>query len=237
MSGRRIYFSLRQKLNHFLNPALCLACGISVKPDDFICHYCLKSLERVQNPCCLCGLPNKSTGSICPPCLHNPPKWQKMIAPLSYSGYTRQLISEFKFNEKLHYAHALLTHIHSYYRERPVQALLPIPLHKSRLLERGYNQSEEVASELSQLLHIELDRSSLIRVKPTQPQSGLSLNKRQLNIRKAFKYTPIHEYRSVAVIDDIITTGSTVLEVCKVLNRAGVQHVEVWSLARALKHD
>ena len=237
MLGRRIYYHIRQKLNNILNPALCLSCEISVKSTEFFCNYCLTSLERVPNPCTCCGLPNKSTGSVCPACLHQPPRWQQMVAPLIYSGNTRKIVRGLKFNEQIHNANALLTHIQGYYASHQVEALIPVPLHKTRLLERGFNQSEEIASILSHKLNIPLDLISLKRVKATASQSGLSLNKRQINILKAFEFSPLQQYRSVAIVDDIITTGSTVSEICKILKKSGIRHIEVWSLARALKHD
>lgn len=237
MSGRLFYLNIRQKLSHFLNPALCLTCGIPVKPEEFICPHCVGSFEPVPNPCSCCGLPNKAEGPVCPTCLHQPPRWQTMIAPLIYIGSTKKIIRDLKFNEQIHNANALLTHIPAFYANHPVEALIPVPLHKSRLLERGYNQAQEIARILSRQLGIPLDLSSLKRTRATESQSGLSLSKRQVNILKAFEFTPAQQYKSVAIVDDIVTTGSTVSEISKILKRSGVKHVEVWSLARALKHD
>jgi len=101
------------------------------------------------------------------------------------------------------------------------------------LKQRGFNQSAEIARLLSQHPDIPLDRHSLKRIKATEFQHGLSLHKHQKNLLKAFQFTPETSYRSVA----IITSGSTMSEICKLLKRAGVEHIEVWSLARALKHD
>jgi len=231
------YFNIRHILSQLLNPALCLACGIPIASTDFICSHCLQALTRVKNPCSSCGLPNKADGKTCPACLHNPPRWQHMISPLVYQGSSRKFIHELKFNEQIHHVNALLTHIYSSYSHHPVDVLLPVPLHKTRLLERGFNQSEEITNTLSRLLNIPVDRTSLKRIKATQSQSGLSLNKRQQNILKAFEFVPTRQYNSIAIIDDVITTGSTMSEITKVLKRSKVKHVEVWSLARALKHD
>ncbi len=237
MSGRRIYFNIRQKLSFIFNPALCLVCGIPVYASKFICPDCINRVEVVANPCNYCGLPNKTVSNICPVCLLHPPRWKTMIAPLIYTGWTRKIIQDLKFNEQLQNANALLTHIHPYYKKSQVDVLLPVPLHKSRLLERGYNQAEEMASILSIFLNTPVDRKSLKRIKATESQSGLSVNKRQKNILKAFRFEPAKQYKSVALIDDIITTGSTMNEICKVLKKSGVQQIQVWSLARALKHD
>ena len=147
------------------------------------------------------------------------------------------MIHDYKFNQQLYIGQALLTHIHTAYSSSSIEALIPVPLHQSRLLERGFNQSEELARILSRLLDIPLDRQSLQRIRPTLPQSGLSLSKRHKNLLQAFRYDPHRDYRRVAIIDDVITTGSTMEEICKRLHQAGVRHVEVWSLCRALKHD
>jgi ComF family protein len=160
-----------------------------------------------------------------------------MIAPLIYQGQIRKQIHDLKFNEKIYVANALLSHLWPIYANRPVDVLLPVPLHQSRLLERGFNQSTEIALILSRHLNIPLDRHSLTRIKATEFQFGLSLSKRQKNLLKAFCFNPEKQYQSVAIIDDIITSGSTMTEICKQLRKSGIKNIEVWSLARALKHD
>ena len=238
MSGRRIYLNIRHKISQLLNPALCLSCAMPIPSSDYLCSYCQQALPRVVNACNRCGLPNKASGPVCPACQQNPPRWQKMIAPLIYQQTVRQLIHDYKFDEQLYIGQALLTHIYTAYNSPSIEALIPVPLHKSRLLERGFNQSEELARVLSRLLDIPFDRHCLQRIRPTLPQSGLSLNKRQKNLMQAFNYNPpLPGYKSVAIIDDVITTGSTMDEICKRLHLAGVRHVEVWSLCRALRHE
>lgn len=237
MSGRRFYLKIRQKLSQLLNPALCLSCGLSIESSAFLCADCQASLERVPNPCTHCALPNPADGSVCPACRHQPPRWQSVTAPLVFRGGARKLIHDLKFNEQIHIANALVTHFYALFPADKIEVLIPVPLHKSRLLERGFNQSEEIANCLSQWLDIPVDRSSLHRIKATAAQSGLSPHKRRKNILKAFEFNPPTNYQSVAIVDDVITTGSTMSEITKVLKRSGISHVEVWSLTRALKHD
>lgn len=217
-----------------LNPGLCLGCGISIKSSRYFCRHCDQSLARVTNPCRACGQPNPVTGELCPACLHKPPPWQAMIAPLVYQDATRRLVHQLKFSENTPLAEALVQHLISAYQLRPVQVLLPVPLHRSRLLERGFNQSLEIADALSRRLQIPLDPHSLQRIRATDAQSGLSLNQRQQNLAKAFDYQPRQAYRAVAIVDDVITSGSTMTEICKLLRRQGIEHIEAWSLARAL---
>lgn len=237
MSGRHIYLNIRDKLAQLLNPAICLGCGIPITPDAYFCDHCVESLARVTNPCSCCGQPNPTLDKLCPACLHQPPAWQVMIAPLLYQGATRNMIHRFKFAEHPELAEALVHHLVGCYRHRPVQALLPVPLHDSRLLERGFNQSLEIAAALSRRLDIPLQSHALHRIRATESQSGLSLNQRKKNLTRAFSYQPAQNYPAVAVIDDVITSGSTMSEICKLLRHNGIGHIEVWSLARALKHE
>ncbi len=234
MSGRHFYLNIRHKLARMLNPGLCLGCGISLQSSRYFCHHCDESLQRVTNPCLACGQPNPVTGELCPACLHTPPPWQAMIAPLVYQDTTRRFVHRLKFGDNTELAEALVHHLTPAFQQRPIQALMPVPLHRSRLLERGFNQSLEIAGALSRRLLIPVDRRSLRRIRATDAQSGLSLNQRQQNLARAFVYQPEQDYKAVAIIDDVITSGSTMNEICKLLRRHGIEHIEVWSLARAL---
>ena len=114
--------------------------------------------------------------------------------------------------------------------------LLPVPLHPSRLRERGYNQAREIARIWSRDFDIPIDQRALRRVRATPLQSGLSATQRADNVRQAFDYSAKRDYRHVAVVDDIVTTGSTVTEITRLLHRGGVEFVEIWALARAYRH-
>lgn len=235
MSGRRFYFNTLDKFRLLFNPALCAGCGRPMAYSRFLCEACVDDMRRVPAPCKRCGLPHQGDGELCPVCLHRPPRWQRMIAPLVFEGLTRRLIHQFKFDQQLHLATALVSHFHRYYTPAEIDILIPVPLHRSRLLDRGFNQSLEIASALSRHLRIPVDNKSLQRVRATESQAGLSLHKRRHNLNKAFAFRCDTPCRAVAVVDDIITSGSTMTEICKTLQRGGVSHIEVWSLARALK--
>ncbi len=238
MSGRRIYLNIRHKIRRILNPALCQICGIPVSSDACYCSHCWAGFDRVHNACDLCGLPNHASGAICPVCLHSPPSWQRMCAPLVYSGHTRDEIHRLKYLYRLELAQTLLQQLHTEFnRESKIEVLIPVPLHRSRLLERGFNQSEEIARILSDYLNIPLDRQCLKRTRATKPQTGLSPSRRRENIKRAFEYSPNRPYQTLAIIDDVITSGSTMSEICRLLRRKGVKHIEVWSLARTLKNS
>ena len=237
MSGRQVRRQIAAFVNYLLAPGLCLACGCELANAESLCDCCSERLGRVPNPCDYCGQPNPVTGRICPACLQNPPRWQRMIAPLRYPGLTRDYLQQLKYFEAVHLAKTLCRQCLEPFRQsrpRP-EVLLPVPLHHARLLERGYNQADEIAKIWSRELAIPVDRKTLTRTRATSSQSGLSARQREHNVRRAFAYQPKNEYRHVAIVDDIVTTGSTVAEITGTLHRAGVDYVEVWALARVYR--
>lgn len=237
MSGRQLLRGITRCLEYLLAPGVCLACGCEPGDSRSLCASCRERIAPVPNPCHHCAQPNPLPGLVCPACRLNPPPWQKMIAPLQYSGITRDYLLQLKQQEALYLAQCLCAQALAPFRQswpRP-QVLLPVPLHRERLLQRGYNQAREIARIWARDLDVAVDRKALTRVRATAPQSGLSANQRKDNLRQAFAYAPRREYRHVAIVDDIVTTGSTVAEITRLLHRAGVEFVEVWALARAYR--
>ena len=237
MKATQFEFLVRATLGGLIDPRLCPACGASLAGREIFCPGCRERLLPVTNPCRLCGLENRTRDDTCAACLYDPPRWQHMVAPLIYRGMTRDLLMRFKFSGALWIADSLLRSLVGYYAARPAvpAVLIPVPLHRNRLLERGFNQAAEIARWLSIRLDIPVDEHAMTRVKPTVAQSGLSANQREKNILKAFQYRDHGSYRHVAVIDDVVTTGSTANEITRTLHRGGVEIVEIWSIARVLK--
>jgi ComF family protein len=237
MSGRQLQTAFSRLFNRILNPAICLGCAHRLSTRLFFCPACLNRLEPVKNPCKRCGEENSTSDLCCAACLFDPPRWQGLVAPLKYQGLTRNLLLQLKYADSLHLANSLVScFIDAYIRVNPApEVLLPVPLHRLRLLERGYNQAFEVARVLSQLLDIPVDTQALSRIRHTDSQSGLSAHKRAKNTLGAFAYQPSRPYARVAVIDDIITTGSTANEITKTIHRSGCHEVEIWGLARVSK--
>ena len=238
MSGRRIQARFQRLATRLLDPALCLGCAHGLEPGQFFCTTCITELKRLNNPCTLCGLENQTSDSHCAACLYDPPRWQNLVAPLIYQGLARDLLLQLKFSQSLHLANSLVSSVIHHFRSSKSlpEVLLPVPLHRNRLLDRGFNQAFEIARALSHLLDIPVDTDALGRIRDTDSQSGLSANQRQKNILKAFTYQASKHYSHVVVVDDIVTTGSTANEITKTLHRAGVEHVEIWGLARVSKY-
>ncbi len=237
MSGRLITRKIGAFVNYLFAPGLCLACGCELDNAESLCDCCGGQLRRVPNPCLHCGQPNPVSGRVCPACLLNPPCWQRLVAPLQYRGLTRDYLHQLKYSEALHLAKTLCRQCFEPFRQsrpRP-QLLLPVPLHGTRLSERGYNQAEVIALLWAREFGIRLERSALTRRRATESQSGLSADQRAQNVRAAFDYRPAGDINHVAIVDDIVTTGSTAAEITRTLHRAGIEYVEVWALARVYK--
>ena len=222
-------------LSNMLDPSICPGCQHALACAQTFCSRCRQRLSCVVNPCRLCGLQNQNADELCAACLYDPPRWQRMIAPLQYRGFARELLLQLKFSESLYLANTLTaTVVHHFSGAAPPEVLLPVPLHRQRLLERGFNQAYEIARLLSSRLNIKLDDNTLTRIRHTQAQAGLSATAREKNILKAFHCKP-SDYQHVALIDDIITTGSTASEITKILHQTGIKTVEIWGMARVVK--
>ena len=237
MKARNFQSFISANVSCLLDPRLCPGCQHALHNRQIFCESCQQRLRTIRHPCHLCGLENQNTDDICAACLYDPPRWQRIIAPLQYQGLTRELIMQFKFSQSLHFASSLIQSIAHHFPGDSAKpdALLPIPLHHNRLMERGYNQAFEISRLLSRQTNIPVDTRTLFRVRDTEAQAGLTARGREKNILKAFSFHNRNHYRHVAVIDDIVTTGSTANEVTKTLHRAGVETVEIWSLARVCR--
>jgi len=111
--------------------------------------------------------------------------------------------------------------------------LIPVPLHRRRLRDRGYNQSLELAKSISRITHIPFAYEACQRIRNTPPQTLLSSKERLVNLKEAFKVNKLaSHWQHVAIIDDVITTGTTVKELAVVLRQAGIQRIDVWCCAR-----
>ena len=124
-----------------------------------------------------------------------------------------------------------------YSKKNKPQLIIPVPLHKKRLRERGYNQALELARPIEKRLQIPVDKYSCVRVKQTAAQSLLPFDERQSNVRQAFAIRKPLAVKYVAIFDDILTTGSTVKELSQVLRKAGVTKIDVWCCAKTVVAD
>lgn len=228
-------------LQERLYPPRCLLCGAPGHAGLDLCPGCLADLPRVAHPCFQCGQPLPAAAAAqtrCGACQKRPPAFDRCIAPLAYAGPVPLLVAGLKFHQRLAAGRLLgeLLARHLLAREEPMpELILPIPLHRQRLRRRGFNQALELALPLSRRLGLPLDRRSCLRQRATEPQTALDLAQRRRNLRRAFTLTGPLPARHIALVDDVVTTGSTSSELARLLKRAGAERVEVWAAARALR--
>lgn len=228
---------LWRRLQFALLPPHCLLCGQRSDLCRDLCAACAADLVRNRVCCPRCALPLQMPAPLCGECLQREPPFVATSAPFIYGQPLDLLMTRFKFGRSLAAGRVLSGLWIGALREvSPIKPMLliPVPLHASRLRDRGYNQALELARPLARALAIPLRHDALLRIRATPAQANLNAKARRRNLRGAFSIVnnaalPEH----VAVIDDVMTTGATLRECARVLKRAGVARVDVWALARA----
>ncbi len=233
MDGDKVYNWLRimQRLAY---PYRCVLCGAAAKELE-ICPGCAAELARIAHPCRLCGLPLKGhDGGICGECLKKKPPLDGSRIPFRYAAPLDRLLLDLKFNARLARAPLLAAlWLDSFDGDLP-ELIIPVPLHPSRLRERGYNQSHELARHIGAELGIAANEELCHRLRATEAQSRLDAKERRKNLRGAFELLGDVKGRHIAILDDVVTTGTTAFELARVLRRGGARSVVLWALARAL---
>jgi len=231
-----VFHTLMQSIIQFLVPAACLFCGLSRGSD--ICSNCQQWLPILPHSCYQCArsLPaSSSQPALCGHCLTSPPPIERTIAGFPYQAPIGYCITALKFKQQLAYASALgrLFAEKIQRQNQPLpDILLPVPLHPKRLKERGFNQALEIARPLSKRLGVAIDHAGVRRIRHTEAQSSLRASRRKQNMQAAFLVHHDYSQARIAIIDDVMTTGSTVYALAEALRQAGASHIEVWCLAR-----
>jgi ComF family protein len=225
------------RLLRIVLPPRCLLCGALGAAGRDLCPGCTGDLA-INMPCCpRCALPLQAPAPLCGECLQREPPFATAWAPFRYGHPLDLLETRFKFGHDLAAGRVLAELMTERARtDAPAHPalLIPVPLHRDRLRERGYNQALELARPLARALGIALARDVLARSNATPPQTGLDAHARRRNLRGAFAIAPDAQLPAhVALVDDVMTTGATLGEAARVLVRAGVARVDVWALARA----
>ncbi len=224
-----------QALEHALLPPTCLLCGAAGYAGRDLCVGCAADLPRPQPACPRCGDALPGAGEwLCGRCQRRPPPFDAAWAALRYAAPVDRLFVDLKFRGRLAAAKLLAQLLEEAVRaaDRP-EALIPVPLHRGRLRERGFNQALELARPLAHRMHLPLLRDVVVRRRATAPQTVVEAAARRRNLRGAFAVNRPLAVRHVALIDDVMTTGSTLTELSTVLKRAGVQRIQLWVAGRA----
>lgn len=238
--------SFLQNLINILLPPRCIKCGKILSERNGLCAECFNKIRFISAPMCYhCGRPFTTTENLkfakpqlCGECL----KQKKFLFALKrstfiYDDESKNLILDLKFRDKTAYTETLANFLYTagadIWAQNP-DILVPVPIHRRRLLTRRYNQCALLANCLSTKIGIPTDCRSLIRARNTVPQVELSGRARRTNLKNAFKvkYPQNIKGKRIVLIDDVSTTGSTLNECAKVLHKAGAEAIYALTLAR-----
>lgn len=235
--------SIIRELLHILYPKRCPICDgvvdtLLLGREYPICEKCRNKVEYVKEPACKkCGKPlTDEQGEYCRDCIRHSHEFTQGKALWVYKGCVKASIYRLKYSNRreygISYAQELVEQYGSWIRHKNVEGIIPIPLHKKRARQRGYNQADIIALEMGRLLGLPVYRHLLKRCVYTRPQKELNDKERKNNLKKAFK---IGEYKvqlnHVLLVDDIYTTGSTMDGAAEVLHAAGVPEIYAVSVS------
>lgn len=230
-----------KKLEQWLFPYRCCFCEVHTTSAQDLCSECKLALPWIEDRCYKCGLYLTSgLDSIdCERCRELPSKFDRLCALFSYQPPITKLVMGLKFGKKLAYGRImgeLLAEqvVTQWYQNLTLpEAVIPVPLHDMRLRTRGFNQALELLWPLHKQIEIPVLLDACIRVRKTTAQSQLDKTRRKRNLKSAFQVVKPIPFEHIAVMDDVVTTGSTVNALTHVLKEAGVTTVDIWCICRA----
>ncbi len=207
-----------------------------------ICDECFSNLIPLAHPyCSICGEPFKSKveeDHLCEKCIRRKPFYDELRSPYLYEQDLMTAVQAIKYGGKSYIVKSMGPLLADFAKERITSMedmiIMPVPLHKKKLRQRGFNQSALMVKEISPVLDIEADYFSLIRIRDTETQAGLNLEQRRKNVKGAFDLRGERNLKgkTVILVDDVATTGNTINECAKVLKKAGCEKVMGLTLAR-----
>lgn len=216
----------------------CLLCHARIAAGRDLCAACDRSLPRAQSACSRCGAPGAVVGTdaVCGECQQQPPAYDGTRAVFRYASPVDRLIQHLKYHGRLELSRVLggylAEHMLTLHDPLP-DVVVPVPLHTTRLRERGYNQSLEIARFVSKELRVPLDWQGAQRIRPTAPQAELPRDQRRKNVRGAFTASKAFAGQRIAIVDDVMTSGHTVNALAESLLQSEASEVRVWVVARA----
>jgi len=207
----------------WLLPPRCVLCHREGWPTG-LCDGCLAELPGVTHGCTICAAVLPAPG-VCGACLKRPPAFDETVAAFEYRAPVDRLIQSLKYGHDLAVARAFGREMALRSRDLSFERIIPVPLHRRRLAERGFNQSVELARASARLHRSGLDLSCVRRVLETPSQAGLKLKERRRNLRGAFVADARLDGETVLVVDDVMTSGATLDRLAEALKAAGAARV------------
>lgn len=223
----------------------CLVCARAATGSPALCERCAPRLQpRLGGFCPRCGLLFPLAGAPvhpCPACLRQPPPHDAVVFHGEHAGLLREAIMAFKYDGELQQARLLRLLLRDAWRRamanqtprREIDVVLPIPLSRRRLRERGFNQSLEIARLLAREVQAPLRPAWLRKVRETRQQAQLTRRERRENVRQAFAAAKELRGKRVLLVDDVVTTGATIAEAARACRQVGAVRVDVCALAKA----
>ena len=221
----------------FALPPRCPACGVIVDHDDQFCLECWRELDLLTGEgCALCKTPIQIPGTICAPCMAQPPRHDGVRAASRYQEVARGVALGLKYSRRVENAR-IMARLMARHVDTP-GTLVPVPLNRWKLWLRGFNQAALIAAEVARLLDMPVDARLLVRRRDTASQRGRSKRARAEAVRGAFQASRRIEHDgTIWLVDDVYASGATANACAAVLKRAGAARVVVLCWARVLRED
>lgn len=218
-----------------LFPSRCLVCSGQELVMRGICGQCRSQIRAISGPVCeICGAPIGTPG-VCLKCASDPPPYDRVLSVCRYEGLMREVILKFKYRKSTVFKKFLSELIFTMISDKEISPdiLTFVPLHWTKMIRRGYNQSALIARELSGYMGTGVRYGILRKIRNTPSQAGLKKQDRERNLKSSFSARGV-EGKSVMVIDDVITTGQTAREISRALKDAGASEVVFVSVGRTI---
>lgn len=211
----------------------CFLCGSAAAED--LCAPCWNSLPYPSpQHCPICALPTEED-RVCGACLAHPPAFDRTLAAVNYAFPIDALLHSLKYRTNLALAPVLADLLLAQIDKAVLpDFIIPMPLHRVRLRERGFNQAMEIGRQISKKLGVPLLPALCRRVRDTASQTGLPWKERGKNIQDAFDCEGKLNGKRIAIVDDVMTTGATLNELARILRKCGAVHISAWVVARTL---
>lgn len=235
---RKLVDTWLQTVQRTVWPTTCVLCRRPGQLGRDLCIACEHELPFNEPSCRHCAEPLAATSQaqICGRCLRRVSSVARCLAPLRYHYPVDGMIQALKYGRRLCVARVLGDVLAQFVCTRVAcmpELILPVPLSRRRFRARGYNQAHEIAWRVALRTGIPWRTDVVERFRETKEQAGLPRSKRRRNVKHAFRLIRPLPAARIAIIDDVVTTGSTVEELARVLRLAGAEHIEVWAVARA----